>query len=150
MAAGAEGRGLEDEKGRVEVATRGRKKRGNVTLHFLFSFFTPFLPRSAAAATRNSMLGSAPQLQDAPGVAYLCGDCGELKGGVARKRGDVGDSFFVIARRRPSDASTSLVFFWCPCSSSSASIVPGAQNNDLKLARVGEMDLRSWSVCERP
>ena len=119
-------------KGKSRSQLEVEKKRGNVTLRVLFSFFTPFVPRSAAAATRNGMLGSAPQLQDAPGVAYLCGDCGELKGGVARKRGDVGDSFFVIARCRPSDASTSLVFFWCPCSSSSsASIVPGARNNDL-------------------
>jgi len=86
------------------------------------------------------MLGSAPQLQDAPGVAYLCGDCGELKeeeeGGVMKEKEEM--SAIRRRRRRPMHLVSSSPFGRPRSSCLSGSIVPrGLKQSSLTRASRG-------------
>ena len=82
---------------RVEVEGKKREKT-KLTLPFLFlPFNLSSSSFSSSSSSSNTMLGSAPQLQDAPGVAYLCGDCGECEKNREELTGDRRFFFFFSA-----------------------------------------------------
>ena len=85
---------------RVEVEGKKREKT-KLTLPFLFlPFNLSSSSFSSSSSSSNTMLGSAPQLQDAPGVAYLCGDCGVCEKNREELTGDRRFFFFFFRRRR--------------------------------------------------
>ena len=103
-----EGGGGEEDKARSRLRSRSPREKRNTSflensdrVHFFF--FPPVAPRSTTA---QKMIGSAPQLQAAPGVAYLCGDCGELEE-EAREGISTAAAFF---RRRLSSRTTFFSF----------------------------------------
>ena len=113
---------------RVEVEGKKREKT-KLTLPFLFlPFNLSSSSFSSSSSSSNTMLGSAPQLQDAPGVAYLCGDCGECEKNREVLTGDR-RFFFFFFPPSPSSPSTDALSSFVPCgrpgsSSLSVSIVP--------------------------
>ena len=84
-----------------KCASRGRRQKKKTSEKTKSQFhFDSSLNLSSSFSNTNSMLGSAPQLQDAPGVAYLCGDCGELKRRRRSCQGEEETSAILFFRRR--------------------------------------------------
>ena len=84
------------EYGREHAKKESASELGAAHALTLISLFTR--PRPRTPHSTHQMLGAAPQLASAPGVAYLCGDCGEWDGRDGRCKSTPGSAG---ARRPP-------------------------------------------------